>query len=524
MISKLYNIVLALIVGCLLTTSAQANNLSVTNVVLGSRDPGTKSLVIKFDVNWNNSWHNKINHDAIWLTVRLNNTQDTVTNKKICQITVSGVNPAGTSAGTGANLEIYVPSDKKGAFLRRSANGNIADIATQNVQLTIDYDSCGFTDADQVYASVFGLEMVFIPQGSFYAGDYNTSTASLNRGSADNNPWPINSENAIPVSNPANGGYRYVSNSNAGEFATGTTFSVPAAFPKGYGPFYVMKYEITEAQWVEFVNSLGSSAARSHHDITDNNHKNSDTVIARNTITCSGTPLTCSTVRPSRPVSFLSWMDLAAFLDWAALRPMTELEFEKLSRGPGLPAKGEFAWGTTDITAASHISGAEDGTEQVTDTNANANYGNTTFTGGDASQGPQSQSGPLRAGIFASTSTNRITAGSSYYGVMDISGNLQERIVTIGNAAGLAFDGQNGDGVLSAAAGFEGNADMAHWPGIDGTPPRGVTGAAGSGKRGGSWTDGSSLLTISDRSEAALTSTDATSYSGGRGARTYDGT
>lgn len=524
MILKWHKIALMFSVACLLTTAAQANNLSVTNVVLGSRDPSTKSLVIKFDVSWNNSWHNKINHDAVWLTVRLNNTQDTITNKKLCQITASGLNPAGTSVGTATNLEFYVPSDKKGAFLRRSSNGSVSNITTTGAQLTIDYSSCGFSDSDQVYASVFGLEMVFIPQGSFYAGDYDTSAAALDRGSADNSPWPINSENAIPVSNPASGGYRYVSNSNAGEFTTGTTFNVPAAFPKGFASFYVMKYEINEGQWVEFVNSLGSAAARTNRDITDNNHKNTDSVVDRNTISCSGTPLVCSTVRPSRPVSFLTWMDLAAFLDWTALRPMTELEFEKLSRGPGLPIKGEFAWGTTDITAASTISGNEDGTETITDTNANANYGNTTFTGGDATQGAQYQVGPLRSGIFASTSTNRVNAGSTYYGVMDISGNLKERVVTLGNSAGLAFDGQNGDGLLTTASGFEGNANIVHWPGLDGTAGRGVTGALGSGFRGGSWSDGSGLLRVSDRSEAALTSTDASGSYGGRGVRTYDGT
>jgi hypothetical protein len=211
-------------------------------------------------------------------------------------------------------------------------------------------------------------------------------------------------------------------------------------------------------------------------------------------------------------------------LDWAALRPMTELEFEKLSRGPGLPLKGEYAWGSTDITPATNISGPEDGTETITDPNANANYGNTTLNGGDSSQGPQSQIGPLRVGIFASTSTNRITAGATYYGVLDISGNLKERVVTIGNASGLAFDGQNGNGLLTSAVGFEGNANMAHWPGLDGTAGNGVTGAAGSGFRGGSWSDSSGLLNVSDRSEAALTSTQATGSFGGRGVRTYDGT
>jgi formylglycine-generating enzyme required for sulfatase activity len=514
---KLYKIGLSFVMTCVLATAAQANSLAINNVSLGSRDPRTKALVIKFDVSWNNSWHNKINHDAVWLTVRLNNTEDTVTNKKICQITGAGLNPAGSSVGTASNLEFYVPTDKNGVMLRRSSNGNVANISTQNAQLTIDYSSCGFTDDDQVYASIFGLEMVFVPQGSFYAGDYATSTAALNQGSADNNPWHIISENVIPVNNPAANGYRYVSNSNAGEYATGASFNIPAGFPKGYQSFYVMKYEITEGQWVEFVNSLGSNAARGNRDITDNNHKNSDSVIFRNTISCSGIPLSCSTERPSRPVSFLNWMDLAAFLAWDALRPITELEFEKVARGPILPVKGEFSWGTTDIIAAATISGDEDGTETIVDPNANANYNNTNFSGGDSSQGP------LRSGIFASSSANRVTSGASYYGVMDFSGNLKERVVTIGNSLGLNFDGRPGDGSLTSTAGFEGNANVPNWPGFDATPGHGVTTADGSGFRGGSWSDSSSYLRISDRSDAALTSTYATNSFGGRGARTYDG-
>ena len=522
---KLYKIVLILSVACVLTTSAQANNLSITNVGMVSRDPGTKSLVVQFDVSWDNSWHNKINHDAVWLTVRLNNIQDTITNKKLCQISASGLNPVGSSLGTANNMEFYVPADKKGAFLRRSSNGNVSNISVQKAQLTINYDSCGFSDTDQVYVSVFGLEMVFVPQGDFYAGDYDTSTASLDTGSASNNPWHIISENPIPVTNPTSGGYRYVSNNNPGEYPTGASFNVPITFPKGFGPFYAMKYEITEGQWVEFVNSLGSAAARSNRDITDNNHKNSDAVIDRNTISCSGTPLVCSTLRPSRPVSFLSWMDLAAFLDWDALRPMTELEFEKMARGPILPVQGEYAWGSRDITAAANISGTEDGTETITDPNANANFNNTVFTTGDGAPSgiAVSQSGPLREGIFASTSTNRVTAGASYYGVMDLSGNIKERVVTIGNSAGLVFDGQEGDGLLTTMTGFEGNANITNWPGFDSTPGHGVDGANGSGFRGGSWSDNNNLLRTSDRSEAALTSTAATASFGGRGVRTYDG-
>jgi len=523
MILKLQKISLFLIAASLISTTASANNLSIKNVSLGSRDPGTKTLVVKFDVNWNNSWHNKINHDAVWLTIRLNNTQDTITDKKLCRISSAGLNPAGSSVGTDTSLELYVPADKNGAFLRRSENGNVKNISTTSAQITIDYSTCGFTDNDQVYASVYGLEMVYVPEGSFYAGDFNTSNASLNQGSADSNPWHVISENAIPVSNQSSSGYRYVSASNTGEFATGASFSIPASFPKGYKSFYVMKYEITEGQWVEFVNSLGSAAARANRDITDNNHKNSDAVIARNTVSCSGSPLSCMTERPYRAVTFLNWMDLSAFLAWSALRPLTELEFEKIARGPILPVKGEFSWGTTDIIPGSSISGDEDGTETVLDPSANANYGNTTFNGGDANQGPQFKNGSLRIGIFALPSSDRQSSGAAYYGVMDLSGNVKERVVTIGNSSGLAFNGQQGDGSLTVAAGFEGNANVEHWPGYDATSGRGVTSAIGSGFRGGSWADSSDFLRISDRTEAALTEVNATSTFGGRGARTYDG-
>ena len=89
--------------------------------------------------------------------------------------------------------------------------------------------------------------------------------------------------------------------------------------------------------------------------------------------------------------------------------------------------------------------------------------------------------------------------------------------------SGLSFTGQHGNGFLTAATGFEGNADVANWPGLDSTSGHGVTEASGSGFRGGSWMDSGDYLKTSDRSEAALTSTVATDSFGGRGVRTYDG-
>jgi len=515
---------MAALLGLLFSAPSYANNLSVTNVTLGTRDPNAQTVVVSFNVSWQNSWRNKINYDAAWLTVRLNNAAVSPTNEILCQITATGLNPAGTSPGNGANLQIYVPQDGTGAFLQPSNTGFTGNINTQNVQLTVNYQGCGFSNTDQIFATIFGLEMVFIPQGAFWAGDYNTSSASLNSGSADNTPWNISSENPIPVTNATSGGYQYVSAGNPGEYATGASFTVPAAFPKGYNAYYAMKYEINEGQWVQFVNSL-PAAARNNRDLSDTNHKNSTSVQFRNTISCSGSPLVCSSLRPARALSYLSWMDLAAFLDWAALRPMTELEFEKISRGPLVPNAGEYIWGSQSITAASAISGtSEDGTETITaPVNANTNYNNLTFTGGDTSLGAGYDQGPLRGGIFALSPSTRAASGASYYGVMDMGGNLKERVVTIGNAQGLLFTGSEGAGAVNATVGFEGNAINADWPGIDAQPQNGVDGAAGSGFRGGSWGDSANYLRISDRTEAALTSTAALNTFGGRGVRTYDG-
>lgn len=503
--------------------NANANNLSISNIAVAERSPSANTFEVTFDLSWDNSWRSKINHDAVWVTVRLLDSLSNPSISKLGKISAAGLSPAGTSAGSNTGLEIYVPSDKYGTFIRRNSFASAATVSSVGVKLTIDYSSTGFSNVDASYISVLGLEMVYIPRGAFYAGDYATSTASLDEGSADSDPWLIASESAIAVTNASSNGYRYVSNSNSDEDATGTSFSIPAAFPKGYQGFYCMKYEITEGQWVAFVNSLAGST-RSKRDLTDNTHKNSDTVVSRNTISCSGSPLVCSSSREFRPVSYLSWMDLSAFLDWAALRPMTELEFEKISRGPKLPSRGEYVWGKTDVTAAAAVSGSsEDGRETVTTQSANAAYNDTTLSGGDSGLGGAYQKGPLRAGIFATNASTRVSAGAGYYGVMELSGNLSERVVSIGNAAGRAFSGAHGDGSLSTATSYEANADATGWVGLDATTGRGVTGAAGSGFRGGSWRDSETRLRISDRANAALTASDSQSTYGGRGVRTYDG-
>jgi hypothetical protein len=97
--------------------------------------------------------------------------------------------------------------------------------------------------------------------------------------------------------------------------------------------------------------------------------------------------------------------------------------------------------------------------------------------------------GPVRVGIFSNGTSGRVSAGASYWGIMELSGNLWERPVTIGNETGRAFTGTHGDGVLDSS----GDANAATWPG---------TNAVGAGWRGSSFGNDAFNMLVSDRDRA----------------------
>jgi formylglycine-generating enzyme required for sulfatase activity len=116
--------------------------------------------------------------------------------------------------------------------------------------------------------------------------------------------------------------------------------------------------------------------------------------------------------------------------------------------------------------------------------------------------------GPIRVGIFAGhpSNTGRPSSGAGYYGVMELSGNLWERSVTVGRLQGRLFTGQHGDGTLAT----NGNADTPSWPGIS---------AVGSNYRNGSWLNAISLLQVSNRSNGAFSLSVRNNDLGFRGCR-----
>jgi formylglycine-generating enzyme required for sulfatase activity len=372
---------------------------------------------------------------------------------------------------------------------------------------------------------VYAIEMVYNQVGGFQAGSGGQNTGEL-RTATDVSATGTAATFTVTGTSPTLQGNsssasptNIAARANASSDLTGTnTASLAAGYPTGFNAFYAMKYEISQQQYVDFLNTLTytQQAARTAATSPPNSAATTGALIHPNDkrngidIQTSGTASTVPAVYACNlngngsfnesddgqhiACNFLSWDDLVAYLDWAALRPMTELEYEKSCRGNQNPATNEFAWGNTSATALSGLSNASTMTETASNTSSNIAYNNS-FT-----------SGPVRTGIFATSSTGRATSGSGYYGNMELSGNLWERVVTVGNSTGRTFSGVHGNGTLTSG----GASDVAGWPT-----------AAGTGWKGGSWLNTTTnSATTSDRAEANNANNTRAADAGGRGVRT----
>jgi formylglycine-generating enzyme required for sulfatase activity len=478
---------------------ALAGNVSISNIQTGQYDYAAGNVEVKFDVSWENSWRLSAapgNWDAVWLFVKYRANGGNWTHARLNSTghsAPSGMTISTGLADTGAVFNIST-NPGVGVFLYRSGEGT-GNLSLSNVTLSWNYAANGVTSGNTIDFKVFGIEMVYVPQGAFYAGDDATGNGAFRQGSSDNDPWYIGSENAISVTNSVGNGtgagqtagvYYYVQGGAGGGDTTGSVFTIPAALPKGFAGFYVMKGEISQAQWIGFFNTL-TTAQKTTRDITSNTNggKNSDAITFRNNISWnSGTPASDATLNGGThggvAATYLLWGDLVAYLDWAGLRPMSELEYEKAGRGPVIPVGGEYAWGTIGLAGATGIENSGLLNERGLFP-SNITYNNVV--------GLQ---GPTRVGSYGSGQSTRVLSGAGYYGAFDLSGSVWERTVTVGESTtGRLFDGtKHGDGTLDVS----GDADQSGWP---------STSAIGAGFRGGGWRDLASVARLSDRDDGA---------------------
>jgi formylglycine-generating enzyme required for sulfatase activity len=497
-----------------------SNNVNITNVSTPS------STTIQFNISWDNSWFTAApsnNWDAVWIFVK---TQACATGSSPWVHANLSTSSANHSV-TGGVLQVDAVSDGRGVFLRRSALGS-GNIATATVTLTF---SSSYIVANTNY-EVLGIEMVQVPQGSFQVGDIslNSSTHSVNSFGTSNTTTPntISSEVAIA----AGGTLRNQSSEQSFQYTNHQALS--ASYPKGFNAFYCMKYEISQQQYVAFLNlltfeqqsyrtavvpssAIGTAALATASGDNRNSIEIATPGVAFSTPAIYGNDLNGNNTYNEGDdggniaCNYLSWRDLKAYLDWAALRPMTELEFEKAARGVNISVLREYAWGTTNITQA--ISSALTNGGQATELSTSTGNGLCVYNGASSAV-----LGPLRVGFAATGTTIREGAGASFYGIMDLSGNLWEQAITVGWNAGppsttaagvnaVIFVGGNGDGNIDNL----GDANTAGW---------GISDAQ-SIVRGGNWEYTAQRCQVSDRFYLGNTAENATRTrrTGGRGAR-----
>ena len=476
---------------------------AVSATSLGEKNTSSKTQKINFNLAWKNSWRDAINYDAVWLFVKFK------TNAGGWKHATLNTNPTLHSTGSQATGATIAPSsDGKGAYFFRT-NAGRGNFSSNNVQLVWNYGSDGVADNDIIQVMVYSIEMVYVPQAAFYVGDGTDGTGDPGnilqgqlRKAESNTPFQINSENAITLGGTVSGNLSSSAGSTpADDFNANTQQTLPAAYPKGFKAFYCMKYEITQGQYVDFLNSLNynqqagvtrqlvatpqytsvppSSPIGTKAIITTQGNSNFRNYVE---IKAPGIPNTqpavyCvdadednvfdETTDGGNACGYLTWLDGCAYSDWAGLRPMSQLEYEKACRGPLTPIANEFAWGNNTRIAATGLINA--GTENEVAVNADANVCAANLI-----------QGPVRVGMFAKADNTRAQSGATYYGILDMSGNVWERVAALGRTQGRAFAGNHGDGQIT----INGNADVIGWTGLVGGE---VTTGLGTGFIGGNF-------------------------------------
>ena len=469
------------------------------NLVMGT--PTINGSTISFTIKWNNSWYvtsGPSNWDAVWIFVKRQACDQPNQNPWMHgQLAASG------QSVTGTQLRVDLAADQAGVFVRRSAAG-MGNITEATVTLTLG------TTINKDNIGVYGVEMVNVPEGQFYVGDGRSDRNGFTNGASDN---PLLITSAIQS---AGLGASSVYQKNS----LGSSVALPSTFPLGYNSYYCMKYEITAAQYVSFLNTLTYNQQLRLQDDPNATPPSSAVGTAMNarklyrieiktpgTTTTSLTPAvygndaTDDNVFDQEndglglPVS-IAVKEFLAFLDWAALRPMTEFEYEKACRGTLTPVLNEYAWGTTDIRQFNNYARINGLTS--TEVLSGSGLGMANFAYGNF----------YRAGIAATATSDRSNAGATFYGILDMTGSACERCVGGWSYDYSTFTTTNGDGIITSEA----FADVVGWPfvNVESYYP----------KRGGS-TNISDGLTVSGRELANYGDANKDNALGGRGVRTF---
>lgn len=391
----------------LMGISVYANNVQISNIGFSNRNTTANTVKIGFDASWENSWRttsNENNYDGLWVFAKFRKIN--TSSWQHCSINNVNALPA-----TGSTIQ--ASADKKGFWLYRSANG-IGNVNFLGSKVEWDYGTDNVADGDSVEIRLFAIEMVYVPQGSFFLGSGGSENFSFST-AGSTNPYQITSEAATSFgSTPGNLTY-----SGAGAL----TFSLPITYPKGFNAFWIMKYEASQQQYVDFLNTLDQARASFNGSAF---------------LGLTGAHPNFIAPQPTRAVG-VSTDNFLSISDFSAMRPMTELEYEKACRGAAiLPVPNEYPWGNTFYNGVGALlnTGLEDEAQASPTGNSTMNAFN-----------------PNRCGLYATsiTGSQRDSSGGTFYGGLDMGGNVFEKAVNVQTLASRNFTSTiHGDGIVGA--------------------------------------------------------------------------
>lgn len=493
---------------------AEANNL-----VIGTPSYNSTSNQISFTIKWDNSWRvnsGPSNWDAIWIFVK---RQPCGANGIWSHALLSATSSDHSVTGSYGLIADAV-SDGMGVFVHRpsaanNAIGSFATSSTVTLKLSGNYNPAligSSTNSDNF--KVIGIEMVYVPQGSYYLGD--------GRAVNSNNFSAGNSAAAVLISGTTQSNGLGVYSNYVSAPSYGNVVALPSTFPLGYDGFYCMKYEISQQQIVDYLNTLSYDQQKARLGVWSGRLPSVNGTYFSNAanqyrqeikITTAGTDNTLPAIfgltnayNAYLAAGYLNWQDLTSYLDWSGLRPMTEFEYEKACRGSVTPVAYEYPWGNTNInTSSGGMSNSGTSSEQMNIVNDGLCHYNW-------------DGGPIRSGFAATSNSNRVQSGASYYGIMELAGNVYEQCVGGGSSYNYAtFTTANGDGALTNS----GLANIAGWP---------INGGLSSGTiyKGGAFynnTGQKNYFQISDRTNYQGQSNNGNTTrdraTGGRGVRSF---
>lgn len=435
---SLYSLLFVLIVG-----SIQANNMLVQNVTTLGNDAVNKTIQVQFDISWDNSWRDEINYDAAWIFMKFKDANGLWQHVQL--------NQTGFVNGIGTANTVQVTNDKVGCWLYRTGLGT-GTFNSTGMQLQWNYGLAGLTNVTGLEVRVFAVEMVYVPEGEFNCAprsentNYNLSflntkpelgSQQIGEGSGSKRGqfYAPNGQAAV-INSKLTPTLLYSDNGGANSLwlrikgNSGIDFNNDGVienniFPTGYKAFYCPKYEITEQQYSDYLNTLTATqisslaAPLSNFSLSDGQYFSSS---------------------PNKAFGYSNVDRFFSLADWLGLRPMTFLEYNKACYGPIKPIylPREYCAGGCNSAGAYPSWGCNQGTDKLWQSPAAYNL--------------------VEVTSYSTQSSNRCDGAASYYGIVLLTGNSTEPVI---NLTSNSFNPIHGDGQINLS---NGNANVVGWP------------------------------------------------------------